>query len=361
MGNSEQRTICIRSSPERARDRDSGSRGGPPSSRSRGMTLLELLLVLSIVSLLFGATAGILSGLDVAPKAAVGSVQSILRSARNAALAGGGGASVAIDIQNGSLHARTLDVAGSWHFETPALEGAFGIDGALFGAALADDGFLGHSLVFGPAGATAKVPIAGLARFDLTDGFALTFALRSEGSDGGDLVDVGGSLGVVLTSAQALRAWMAPWVVDVGGRGTRGARQIIETEAAAVDAGRWSLVRFAYDRQELVLEIDGVVVARSAEPLDAQVSAVDSALVLGDPRGTLAASIDALSLWATTASETYTLDPEVHFGPKTPRHIRFDARGHLERNLHREAAILDLQFADGSARPIRVGLYGIVE
>ncbi len=324
------------------------------------MTLLELLMVLTIVSLLFGATAGMLSGLDVAPKAAFGALKSALRGARNAAIAGGG-ARVSIDKQKGTLVAHLPEVAGSWHFETPGLEGAFGIDGSLLGAALSSDGYLGRALAFGPTGARAEMPIAALARFDLTHGFALEFALRSEGHDGGNLVDVGGAAGVVLTSSQALRGWMAPVVVDESGRAQRGARIAIETPPGALEGGRWSRVRLVYLGDELALELDGVTVATSDGALELAVSLPDAALVLGDPGGTLAAAIDALTVWAYTPSETLTLDPGVRFGPRTPARLSFDSAGFLDLRHHQQALTIELIEEDGTSHALTIGPYGTLE
>lgn len=329
------------------------------------MTLLELLLVMSILALLFGATAGMLGGVDVASKAAVGQVQSVLRSARNSALAQGGASRVRIDAANGTLTPHVLEPVGTWHFESEALEGAFDSNLASAGARVESGGFLGRALCFGAPRAHASAPIGALARFDLTDGFRLQLMVRSAGGDGGSLVDVGGAAGVVLTSSQGLRGWFLSARADDGqpeGPALRpGPKVSIEAPAGSLSPGTWHQVALSCDRRSLVLELDGVAVAQSEALADLPVWRPEGALMVGDPGGTLAACLDTLGIWALSRGQTVRLGQGIAFAAGSSLEVAFDAGGHLDRRVHAGPLTLRLSFPDGNERSLRVGSFGTIE
>jgi prepilin-type N-terminal cleavage/methylation domain-containing protein len=98
--------------------------------RSGGFTLLELLLVTLLLGLLFGIGLGVLSSLDLGKRAALGSVQNVVRAARNSAVARNAPASVRLDAKDGWIRARAAEqVVGTWHFEGERDGGAFDLTG----------------------------------------------------------------------------------------------------------------------------------------------------------------------------------------------------------------------------------------
>ena len=153
---------------------------GRPAAHSRprgrvGLTLLELLMVLTLLSLLLGAGVGVLSQLDVGRRAAAGAVQNLIRVAQNSSVSRRAPARVRLDRAAGLVEAEALVVVGTWHFEGGGTEGDFGLDGTSSGAELVDDGWIGQALGFARAsrGSYAQFPVHLDPAFDLSAGFSL--------------------------------------------------------------------------------------------------------------------------------------------------------------------------------------------
>jgi hypothetical protein len=322
------------------------------------MTLLELLMVMVLLGLLLGLGVGIFSSLDFGRRQALSLVQNVVRSARNSAVARAAPARVRIDRDAGTLSAEALDVAGTWHFEGERLAGAFGLDGRLAGARIVDDGYIGRALSFSSRADYAEVPVQDDPGFDLRGGFSIECALRLDGPQSGGVLDVGGVAGLAVGGGGVLRAWLVPEVVGSTGEPRGGGRIHVESPPGLLPAGAWRRVRFEYDRRLSRLYVDGVEVARTDEV--APVWRLEGPLRLGDPRGSFSGSIDALVVGVVAASESATLPDTVHFGPDAPGEILFDARGHLDREVHAQPLAFGLAFDDGSAETVRVGLYGTV-
>lgn len=323
------------------------------------MTLLELLLVMVLLGLLLGIGVGVFSSLDFGRRAALSLVQNVVRSARNSAVSRAAPARVRIDPVAGTLSAEALDVAGTWHFESERLAGAFGLDGLLSGAQVIDEGYIGRSLSLGASrGAHAEIPVQDDPGFDPRLGFSIACALRLDGLEAGGVLDLGGVAGLAVGGSGVLRAWLVPEVVGQTGEPRGGGRILVESPPGTLQPGRWQRVRFEYDLRLSRLYVDGVEVARSAE--SAPVWRLEGPLRLGDLRGSFVGAIDSLVIAVVAASELATLPETVRFAPGAPAEILFDARGHLDREVHAEPIGFQLAFDDGHAETVRVGLYGTV-
>lgn len=331
------------------------------SDAVRGVTLLELLIVLTLISLLLGAGVGVLSRLDVGKRAAHGLVQSVVRSASTSALARQAPARVRLDPDAGTIEAAGMKVIGTWHFESEVLEGAFDLDGALQGAVLVDDGFLGKAISFSGTSraAFAEIAVQRDPAFELREGFAIDCAVRLEERGAGQLFALGDTVGVEWTGAGLLTAWFRPELVDENGQVVRGGRVLAQAEPGALTVGRWRRLHLSYDRTELVLAIDGTVVART--PSDAPVWKLEGPLILGDPRRSFPGSLDAFVVAGVVATEVVELPENVSFGPESTTDIRFVPGGHLDRARHPEPLRILLDYADGKREVVRVGRYGTVE
>ncbi len=342
-----------------ARWRTSGSRTG-------GMTLLELLLVMGLIGVLMGAGAGLLASVDLGPRAAKGMVQGVIRAARNSAVARGASSRVFIDRNARSIRAEALEVVGTWHFEGQGevVRGAFEIDGTNFGAVSVEDGYAGRALAF-PRGshARAEVPLQLYSAFDLSQGFRIELALRLDGGGGGRVLALGEALGIDVNDEGALSCWFAPLVLDSTEREMKGGRQRFIAPPGSLVPGTWRRIAFQYDRREVTVELDGVRVESTEEvlPDGAPVWRIESPLVIGDTQRGFTGAIDALRLSAVTASETALLPENVEFAADVPKQLCFDAGGNLDRGVHREPATVTLVYQDGRTANIRVGLYGTVE
>jgi hypothetical protein len=325
------------------------------------MTLLELLLVMGLMAMLMGAGIGVLSSLDLGRRAAVGTVQNAIRAARNSALARNAPARVLIDVKNSTVTSDAFAVIGTWHFESERLEGAFGLDGVLRGATLIDDGFVGRALSFaGGKGAYAEVPVHQDASYDLSGGFAVECAVLITADGGGKLLRIGESAGIEVSGARSIKAWFAPEVLSTNGTLTRGGKLSVETASGAIPEHRWTRVRVEYDRRRLLLELDGIEVARLEAT--APVWRVEEPLTLSDPQGvSFPGAIDNLVISAVAASDELRMPETVHFTPDSVAEIHFDAGGNLDRELHTQPVQVTLQYADGTTAVVRVGMYGTVE
>lgn len=324
------------------------------------MTLIELILVMALLGLLLGTGVGMLASLDIGDRAAVGLVQNVVRSARNSAVARAAPARVRFDAEESTVTAEAMEVIGTWHFEDTRFRGAFELPLAGTAVELVDDGFIGRAADFTAARvAWLEAPVRNLARFDLSGGFAIDCAVRWSGESGGKLVRMGDSAGITVSSTGAVRGWFVPEIVDENGRRAPGGVRAVDGEPGTLKPNRWMRLRVEYDRRLLRLLVDGVEVARAAE--DPPVWKIESALYVSDPQTGFGGSIDNLVISAVTASEVVELPEGVRFGPDAPAEIRFDASGHLNRELHPEPVEFGLEFEDGRRTRMRVGLYGTVE
>jgi prepilin-type N-terminal cleavage/methylation domain-containing protein len=336
----------------------SRANGGARLER-QGMTLLELLLTMALMGLLLGAGMGVFATLDFGRRAALGLAQNVIRSARNSAVARGAPSRVRFDLVQGELSAEAMEVIGTWHFEDERLAGAFELDGRLGGAVIIDDGYIGRALSLALSRASyAEFDVERESSYDLAQGFAIDCALRLETAISGRVLSVGGAAGLSIEGQNTLRAWFVPEVVSTGGETRSGGRIFVESTPGALPVGVWCRVRFEYDRRVAKLFVDGVEVGRTEE--NEPVWRLQGPLLVGDLQGSFSGALDALVISAVAASERATLPKGVRFAPNTPLEIRFDGRGHLDREVHARPIVFDLSFDDGTAAPVGVGMYGTV-
>lgn len=324
------------------------------------MTLLELLLTMALMGVVLGAGLGIFASLDFGRRAALGLTQNVIRAARNSAVARAAPARVRFDRAANTIQAEAMSVIGTWHFERESLKGAFDLDGRMSGAVLIEDGYIGRALSLALSrGAFARFDIERDPSFDVREGFALDLALRLQAPDAGRALNLGGVLGLDVQEGGGLRAWLVPEVVGSTGEPRGGGRIFVDSARGALTPGVWQRVRFEYDRRVARLFVDGVEEGRTEEVQP--VWRLQGPLTLGDAQASFAGAVDALVIAAVSASELAELPESVALGPNTPRELRFDARGHLDREVHTQRVEFELVFEDGDAAAVVVGLYGTVE
>jgi concanavalin A-like lectin/glucanase superfamily protein len=344
-----------------------GSRARPARTpagvreRLLGFTLIELIVVMGLMAMLFGLGVGMISSLNLGRRAAVGTVQNVLRSAHNSALARGASARVRIDPASGTIRAEGMKVIGTWHFESERMDGAQGLDGTLAGPRIVEEGYLGRAISFNgaPSGSIAEVPVQQDPGFDLASGFTIDCAVRLEDRAGSSVIDVGGAAGIEIDGQRGVRAWLKPQVIDSTGAPAPGGTVAADSPDGSLLVGVWTRVRAEYDRRLLRLFLDGVEVARAEE--SSPVWRVQSSLVLGDRRNGFAGSLDCLVISAVTESEEVRLPQGVAFASDAPKVIAFDPSGHLDREVHDKPIAFFVEFEDGTKTRVRVGMYGTVE
>lgn len=327
----------------------------------RGFTLIELLIVMSLVALMLGLGVGMFANLDVGGRVAVGAVQNVLRSAHNWAVARSAPARVLVDPASGTMHAEGRAVVGTWHFESDALDGAFGLDGVKLGGQIVEDGFEGRALSFAgePARSRVEVPVHLDPSYDLSHGFSIRCAVRPADLRGGSLIALGDVAGLETGGDGSVRAWFVAERPEGDTRSGRGARVVIRSEPGLLRPERWSILEFAYDRATVSIRVDGQTVAWVDE--DAPVARLAGPLVISPSETPFPGTIDALVVTCTSADEVAELTPTIAFAKGTPREIVFQAGGGLDRERHREPVRIELEFDDGHKETVQVNLYGTVE
>jgi prepilin-type N-terminal cleavage/methylation domain-containing protein len=328
---------------------------------ARGFTLLELLIVISIMALLLGIGLGVFARLDFGDRAAASLVESTIRSAHNWAVARQAPARVTIDSANGTIKAEGQQLIGTWHFESMPIEGAFGLDGMSSGGQLVDDGFQGKALSFvgEPPRSHVEIPVHHDPSYDLRAGFALRCALRVESGRGGAVLRIGDTVGLETSEDGAVRGWILAEGVDDQGVAQRGGKVPIATPPLALPAARWAQVEFRYDRRHLQLFVDSTLLAEVRE--NAPVWKIEGPLVISPGNEPFPGAIDSLVISAVGGAEEHRLPRSVAFAKGAPREILFSPGGELDRFAHREPVHLALEFEDGRQIAMQVNLYGTVE
>lgn len=342
----------------------------------RGLTLLELLLVMAIMGVVFGLGLGAFAALDAPDSSAVGLVQSTLRAASNEALSRDTEARVRFVRESdpggaelGAMQPSRLFVAGTWHFETTELKGAFGIDGAGFALRVVDDGFIGRGLSLAQKGAEARFDVQADPAFDPTDGFVVELCLRTDAVDGsaGHVLNIGSAIGIDLMPDGSLRGWMAPEFGDGQKRAQASAQGgtflFAESGPGSVVAGRWSRVRLAYDRRILAIDVDGQPYERL--PADLPVRELVGPMTLSNAkRQGFRGDVDKLVVSFYQLTDPIELPRGATFTASSPREVVFSGGG-LDAGVHDGPVEIGLRFLEPGGgsheKKVRVNLYGTVE
>ena len=322
---------------------------------TRGMTLLELLLVMVVMGVVMGLGVGTFASLDPGRGTAASTVRGALRSAVQSAKANRAPAVVQLDAKTGELTPRGLVTVGTWHFEGLGLRGAFGVDG--IGTNIEKSpGVLGEALEF-PAGARARAEFAiqDDPSFEFSGGFAIECQIAPDASSSAHAISVGNVFGLYVLATGAVRVWF--YSVDQDGE--QSGQVVLDSEAALLLPGEWSKVRVEYDRRELMIVVDGVRVARMEA--SEEVARVQAPMMLGGGQKPFVGRIDELVLSAWTIGEIRKLPASVVLDKETPAEIGFDAAGHLDALRHPEALELGLTHLSGRRELVRVGRWGTIE
>jgi prepilin-type N-terminal cleavage/methylation domain-containing protein len=333
------------------------------SRARRGLTLLELILVMGLLAIVLGAGLGAFASIDPGRRAAAGLVQNLLRTAHNTAVARRAPARVRIDPATGVIAVEALEVLGTWHFEDQDLRGGDGLDGVAVGTddVWTEDGWLGAGLDLSraPRGARVEVAVQDDPAFEPRLGFALELAVRPARLAAGRLVALGDAVLVETTTGGGVKASFRRRVEDEFGRTKVGGLVAAESGAGALRAGRWSRLAVQYDRRALRVRVDGVPVATTFS--DDEVAPLADPLEIGGGSTGFPGAVDALTVAVVTGDEVSELPPTVHFAADAPRAIEFLAGGALDPFLHPEPVRIVLEFDDGGREVVLVGRYGTVE
>jgi prepilin-type N-terminal cleavage/methylation domain-containing protein len=327
----------------------------------KGFTLVELLIVMSLIALLLGLGLGVFSNLDMGDRVAVSSVQNVIRAAHNTSVAQIAPTRVRIDKVARTLHAEGLQVVGTWQLEGEPIVGAFGLEGTLYGGHFVEDGFQGRALSFAgePAHSRAEFTVQSDPAWSFTEGFSVRCAVRTIEGESGVLLDLGRAVGIETTSDGAVKAFFVAQRSDDETQEGRGGKVAMSTLPGLITPSRWTRIDVEYDRHVFRILVDGQAAAELVE--SAPVVHLDGPLVLSPSSVAYPGDVDSLVVASVVKSETTEMPVGVSFGKDTPPEIVFQAGGGLDRAYHFEPAKVLLEFDDGRKALVLVNLSGTVE
>lgn len=334
----------------------------------RGLTLLELLMVMTIIGLVFGLGVRAFSGMDLGRGADAELLRGALRATRAAALAERHPASLAVttdpDTLRESLVVRRMQTLGTWHFERNDGRGTEDLTAApLGGARQIDDGHIGRGLGFFGAGREARAVIAldSLPTYDVREGFSLELFVRLEGSSGGTILRLGthpAIAGLETGEGGSLRGWVAPSYADATGRELVGGRVDLDLPPGTLIMDRWTRVVLSYDRVLVRLVIDDFLAGVTAA--DGPLAPLEGGLVLGGAPVPFEGSLDTLVVRAVVASNPLPMSSTLTWPEGAPRRVLFDADGSLDTLLHGGSA-LALVLPTDPGDVVEISRLGVIE
>jgi type II secretory pathway pseudopilin PulG len=295
-----------------------------------GVTLLEILVVIVILSMILGMTIAVLrnANRDLGVLAATSTISSMLRAAAEHARAEASPAWVVLDLDRRTIGTLTRETIGMWHFEDRT--GAFGKVANVKGPVL-DRGRVGLAYRFKP-NETIECGEVPVFRPDQGVGIELWFYRSPRGNKH-----------ILASIGKEAEVW-----VDANGRVAAkvGSTQVI-SGTVLVPRESWIFLQAIHNGRELKLLLNGTEVGSVPCRHDWQSPAP---FVVGAAKDGIAGMIDEVRLSLIIPRDTYPLPPQVEF--ELPRGskvadgefiIAFDGGGRLEAARHPSALTLTIK------------------
>ncbi|KAF0242116.1 MAG: hypothetical protein FD180_4099 [Planctomycetota bacterium] len=294
--------------------------------RPSGVTLIELMVVMSIIAILLGVGLAMMSesNKDMGLRAARSSVLGICRFARTAARNTRAPVAIRIDPEGKYLSTVIRRPMAAWHFEDETQPGALGHYAKITNGKLSDGGRVGRAVSFSDAGGSidcGNVPMYSKDQGLLVEIWYLPKLHKKDRV----LVQKSGEFGLAVSKLGTLQAFV----------GVEAQRVAIVMGDAAIPEARWSKIGLLWDGAALTILVNDFPLAKKAGkatfamgespltigskdmPLDGWVDEVrvdalieDSRIVMRDP---LTVSGPAEIRW----DDTGALDPSINPGPAT--------------------------------------------
>lgn len=324
------------------------------SRRTGGMTILELLVVMTLIAMMAGFTVGMIRKRDSSLTVEVNGrlVRSILRQARNSARSTGGGVMVRLDPERNLVEASPMELGGNWHFEDGTSSRRQAVSAAL---ELVDEGMMGRAVRL----SGSAVDLGSSIFYSGDQGLRLLFWIKPDRLTDGVLFLRENGYKISLDETGALRA-----EVSVGQQKDTVS---LQTRSGLVAPGRWTRVALGYDRIEIAIEVDGVLQGFRPETRPLFQDGKPAGVSIG---GGYEGLLDELRLDVARSGVLEEISTGCEVALDCDLIVRFDGKGRLDRRFHKQAARIVLlgdapeDGEDGPGKPleeiIRVELSGAI-
>jgi prepilin-type N-terminal cleavage/methylation domain-containing protein len=317
---------------------DRPRRTGPP-----GVTLVEMMVVLTVIAVILGIGVAFLSQgqKDYALRAGMEQFVSLIRFTRSSAITERSAAFITFNAEKGFAQCVTRRTLGLWHFEDMSTggssTGAFGRNAVVTGAVLAK-GKYGNGLDFSDGG---MADCGTFEALDPGDGLMLDVWIMPVENVAQTVLRKGEMIALEIGKSGKLTA-------------TLGDARV--TSDDPLPLRRWSWVEISLSENVLHLKVDGVEVADPVE-----VSRMDNSaesLVVAPGATPFTGVVDELRVAGLFPSEKHPLPETITIDRSVE--IYFDARGGLDPMKHDKPVSFEVR-APGQTRTIKVGMMGSVE
>jgi prepilin-type N-terminal cleavage/methylation domain-containing protein len=331
---------------------DPVSRSRRASSRCRGITLLEMMVVLLIVGVMMGIGVGMFLATrnDAGMRTGFQELLALARYIHAQALIRRAPACLRVDVHDPReprIEAIVDRTFGLWHGEDTVTTGAFGFNGQMNGVVL-EPGKVGYAFRFKGAGC---VRVEGFRIPDAADALSVEAWVYPDSPGGkGGIVDKKGEVTLQLTNGGEVEG-------RIGSARVRAGDIHIPQE-------QWSHLRLTAEAGLLVLAVNGMEVADTT--LNRLPAAGDSPLLIGEAFHGL---IDEVAVRGRVVEEASVLDGSVTVtvanGAADPQRkgvtrIFLNADGRLDPRYHGGPVTVTL--ASGTVRyTMRIGWMGTIE
>lgn len=327
-------------------------------ARARGFSLVELLVVITIIAMLTGITAAGLSrvGRSLAVSAFRGQVSAMVRTARNAAVQNDAPAVVEIEFGTeadggGEIRIITNRVMGMWQFEPGyASLGGGGLDLSLNGKTEAVPGRFGGGMRLRSGAYLTAGPSA---RLDLQKGGTISAWIMPEEHTGGTIIRRGKGWRLSMDDEGILTATVA----------YRSKESCETTRPVLFD--RWNHVEMQFDFDGIKVLINGAECGTwtpTAEERPVRIVPDENAeLTIGGKRGGFRGRIDHVRVADFDIEEREELPAGVAFDQAgtTAQRITFLPSGRLDPRLHDRTEVITLRSTRTTKlETVRIGLEG---
>ncbi len=325
-----------------------------------GFTLIEILVVMSILAVLLGLTTGALSRAGKAGVLDGGArvVRSALERARLLAFSQSSLSKVTIvppsraaQFVPGRIQMQVSRIAASWHFDDP--DPAVGGDGSTlsaFGAA-PTQGYVRNGMQLTSVSRLRAPPISKSPTHDPKHGFALELYVRPDAP--GTIAAFAGDTGD--SSGFALRLNPDGSLVAEANVRADVPTLAITTRPRVIEMGQWAKVAISHDGVELTVAAHNVIEGRKPDVHEI-VSEPGDALVLGNG---MSGTIDEVIYRTAGDLEPFEIDRQVDVNLNYPTSVRFNQEGRLNERFHTEPVTIPLSH-EGRTVTITVDMAGVI-